>query len=265
MKIITLYDGTINAKTALQYGLKKAEEKKAELIVLQVFQSSLFVDYDAGPMAEAAARAEANRFQREAEALISAAGLKDAKARIIRKEGDPVEETIALAEAERPGMVLVPAAYKAVARKSAYPVYVMPGTILLPVDNSEMLKADVTSVIAEAKAAASQVLLLGIIPIHLYSNTEKEELNQVTAKTTASVRKIGKTLQAQGVETKEVMCSGYPDDEIVKAAEKYSVSLIMFPAGGKTPSELTKAAAILLDEPERIKFPVLVLNAAGLA
>src|SRR5512143_2477446 len=129
MKILTLYDGTIHAKKALQYGLRKAEEKKAELIVLQVFQSALFVDYDAGPMAEAAARAEADRYRREAEALIAAGGLKEGHVRMVRKEGDPVEEALDLAEAEKPELTLAPPAYKAVARKSTHPVFVMPGTI----------------------------------------------------------------------------------------------------------------------------------------
>jgi hypothetical protein len=36
----------------------------------------------------------------------------------------------------------------------------------------------------------------------------------------------------------------------------------MLPAGGKTPSELTKAAAILLDEPERLHMPVQLLQEA---
>ncbi len=259
MKILTLYDGTLQAKTALSYGLGKAAEKKAELIVLQVFQSSLFVDYDAGPMAEAAARAEANRFQREAETIIAASPV-NAAVRIVRKEGDPVEEALALAYAEKAELVLVPPAFKAVARKSTQPVYVIPGTILVPVDNSETLKADLEAIAAEAKAAGSRVLLLGIVPIHLYSSSEQEELERVAGKTAASVKKIGAALGKQGVETKEIMCSGYPDEEILKAAEKNSVSFIMFPTGGKTPSELAKAAAILLDEPGRVKIPLCIMN-----
>jgi hypothetical protein len=36
----------------------------------------------------------------------------------------------------------------------------------------------------------------------------------------------------------------------------------MLPAGGKTPSELTKAAAILLDEPERACMPIQLMREA---
>jgi len=41
----------------------------------------------------------------------------------------------------------------------------------------------------------------------------------------------------------------------------YAASLIMLPSGGKTPSELTKAAAILLDEPERAHaLPIQIMK-----
>ncbi len=40
------------------------------------------------------------------------------------------------------------------------------------------------------------------------------------------------------------------------------LSLIMLPAGGKTPSELTKAASILLDEPERARMPIELMQTA---
>jgi nucleotide-binding universal stress UspA family protein len=261
MKILAIYDGTIHAKKALQYGLRKAKEKNAELIVLQVFQSSLFVDYDAGPMAEAAARAEADRYRHEAEAIIAAEGLTDQRTRMVRREGDPIEEALALIQAEKTELTLAPPAYKAVAR-STHPVYVMPGTILVPVDSSETLKTDLETIIAEAKATASQVLLLGIVPIHLYSSSEQVELDQITNKTAASLKKTAIKLNAKGVETKEVMCSGYPDEEILKAAEKYTASLIMLPSGGKTPSELAKAAAILQDEPDRVRLPLYIVDDA---
>jgi hypothetical protein len=66
-------------------------------------------------------------------------------------------------------------------------------------------------------------------------------------------------LSKEGVEVLEVTRSGYPDEEILKAAEEYSVSLVMLPSGGKTPSELTKAASILLDEPKQLRLPIQIL------
>jgi hypothetical protein len=33
----------------------------------------------------------------------------------------------------------------------------------------------------------------------------------------------------------------------------------MLPAGGKTPSELTKAASILLDEPKQARLPIQIM------
>jgi len=69
-------------------------------------------------------------------------------------------------------------------------------------------------------------------------------------------------LKEQGIEVAEVVRSGYPDVEIIDVAKEHSVSLVLLPAGGKTPSELTKAAAILLDEPERLPMPIMLLQTA---
>ena len=258
MKILTIYDGTIQARTALQYGLRKADEKKAELIVLQVFQSSLFLDYDAGPRAEQIARAEAARHRRDAEAIISAA--RSVSVRFVSEDGDTIETAARLAGSERVDLLLCSPRYKAIARRTDRPVYIIPGTILVPVDGSHAIKEDREAIVAEARLTGSRVLLLGVVPIHLFTPAEQEELEQVRKRTAAAVKKERRMLEEQSIEAADVVRSGYPDEEILKAAEEFSVSLIMLPMGGKTPSELTKAAAILLAEPERIKRPVTLLD-----
>jgi nucleotide-binding universal stress UspA family protein len=262
MKILTIYDGTIQSKMALQYGLSKAREKCGEVVLLQVFQSGLFVDYDAGPMAKEIARAEAKRHLKDAETIIQEKS-QGVAVRILFEEGDPQEEILRAARTEHADLVLVSPRYKVVAKKAPCPVYVMPGIILVPVDNSETPLADKEHIIEEARATGSKVLLMGIVPVHLYSPAEREELEQVKKETAVTVRKIKNALSGQGIEVSEVIRSGYPDEEILKAAEEYTASLIMLPGGGKTPSELTKAAAILLDEPERVHMPIELLQEAG--
>jgi nucleotide-binding universal stress UspA family protein len=259
LKIITIYDGTIHSKTALQYGLRKIQEKGGELIVLQVFQASLFLDYDAGPRAEEIARAETARQLRDAEAIIRAAGIKGIPVRVISEEGETVQETVRIAEKEKADLILSPPRYKAIVKKAGCPVYIMPGTILVPIDNT--LRTDRETIGAEARATGSKILLLGIVPVHLYSPGEKAELDRITKGTAAAVRKIRNNLREQGIEASEDIRAGYPDEEILKAADEFSVSLIMLPAGGKTPSELTKAGAILVDEPGRLRMPVYLIPA----
>jgi nucleotide-binding universal stress UspA family protein len=261
MKILTLYDGTIQSKTALRYGLKKARETGGELIILQVFQSSLFLDYDAGPRAEELARAEAARHRLDAENIIYEAG-EGAAVRMVSEDGEAVPAAVRLAETERVELLLASPRYKALARTAPCPVHIMPGTILVPVDSSEALMADKDLIIEEARATNSKVLLLGIVPVHLYSAAEKKELDAVRGATGTGVGKILSALRGQGLQVSETIRSGYPDEEILRAAEEHSATLIMLPSGGKTPSELTKAAAILLDEPERIPLPVRIIRAA---
>src|SRR5512147_2468325 len=105
MKIVTIYDGTLQSKTALTYGICKVRERGGELIVFQVFQSSLFVDYDAGPMAEERARAEAKQFEKQAVNIIAESG-PDVRVRMVTEEGDPGEETLRLAESEQVDLIL---------------------------------------------------------------------------------------------------------------------------------------------------------------
>ena len=261
MRLLTIYDGTLQSKTALRYGLRKAKETGGELIILQAFQSSLFVDYDAGPRAEDLARAEAARHQLDAKNIIHEAGVGVA-VRMVSEDGEAVPAALRLAETERVDLLLASLRYKALARTAPCPVHIMPGTILVPVDNSEALIADKDLIIEEARATNSKVLLLGIVPVHLYSAAEKKELDAVRSATGAAVGKLLNALREQGLQVSETIRSGYPDEEILKAAEEHSATLIMLPSGGKTPSELTKAAAILLDEPERIPLPVRIIRAA---
>ncbi len=261
MKIISIYDGTLQSKIALRYGINKAKEKGDELVVLHAFQSSLFIDYDAGPRAEEIARAEARMHLQDAEKMVWDAG-QDVRAKIISVEGDPAEEALRISETEHAELILSSPRYKAIVKKASCPVYIMPGTILVPVGSSDMSPAAKNDILVETKASGSKIMLLGVVPVHLYSAGEKEELEQVRKQTASMIKKIKNALTKEGVDVSEVIKSGYPDEEILRAAEEYSVSLIMLPAGGKTPSELTKAAAILLDEPERVRMPILLMREA---
>lgn len=264
MKILTAYDGTVHAKTALRYGLKKAGEKKGEVVLLQIFDRSAFIDYDAGPKAEEMARSEAAQQLEEARKIAGdALSSQLAGFRIISDEGDPEQVIKQHAELERPDLVLVPPRYKKVHRSLSCPVCVIPGVILVPVDSSISPLMNIDRIHEEAVATGSAVLLAGIVPVHLYSREEGKELDAVTKETGARMNAIGKALALQGVETRKIMRPGYPDEEILKAAEENEVSLILIPSAGDAPSELNKAAAIILEEPEGTKSPVLVLSAAG--
>jgi nucleotide-binding universal stress UspA family protein len=262
MKVLTIYDGTLQSKTALHYGIKKVREKGGDLVVLHVFPSSMFIDYDAGPKAEELARMEWAQHAREAEAIIRETG-SGMQIRLVSEDGDPEQEVQRYAASEHPDLVLATPRYKAITKNGPGNVYIMPGTILVPIDNSDAVMDGVDTIIEEARDTGSTVLLLGIIPIHLYSREEQKELDEVKKSTLATMRKIKKSLAGKGIEASEAIRSGYPDEEILKAAGEFSVSLIILPSGGKTPSELTKAAAVLLEEPERVKRPVCLLQAAG--
>jgi len=262
MKILVAYDGTIHAKKALKYGLQKLESSGGDMIVLQVFDSSLFVDYEAGPRAEAMARLEAGRQLEEARKIVSESAAADLAVTLIVEEGKALDMIAGQAAAYRPDLVLAPPRYKDIGALLTCPVTIVPGTILVPVDNTGSPTANIDRIVLEALATGSKVLVLGVVPVHLYSMEERKELERVKKETASAVKELKKALLAKEVEAVDAIRSGYPDEEILKAASDSAVSLILMPSGSTTPSELSKAAAILMDETERLKWPVFLLPPA---
>lgn len=261
MRILTLHDGSLHARTALLYGIEKASCPGDELIVLFVFQSSLYIDYDGGLMAQKAARSDMERSKREVEQIAEERGVRG-KLRILTEEGEPDKELLRIARAEGVELVLAPSRFRPIAGKAPCPVFFLPGVILVPVDASDMLMDKIDDITTEARRTGSKIMILGVVPVHLYGVEETRELEQVRKNTSASMKKMKKALDGRGIETVERIRAGYPYEEIMKAAEEFSVSLIMLPSGGAAPSELTKAAAILLDEPAGLKRPIYLMPAA---
>jgi len=115
MKILVAYDGSMQAKDALKYGLKKVKENGGDLVALHVFNSNLFVDYDAFG-AEELGRAESMRFAAEANKILGETG-KGINARVVVAEGYPEEETINYARENNVDLLLCPPRYKSIIRK----------------------------------------------------------------------------------------------------------------------------------------------------
>lgn len=116
MKIMVAYDGTLQAKEALVYGMDKAREKGGEVVALHVFNSPMFFDYDATPDARDAAQAESARFIAEAKAIIREKG-KGVSASLYSTEGDPAEEVVSFAKAEKVDVLLCPPKFTTIINK----------------------------------------------------------------------------------------------------------------------------------------------------
>ncbi len=116
MKIMVAYDGTLQAKEALLCGMDKAREKGGEVVALHVFNNSMFIDYDAAIDARDSAQAEAERFINEAKTIIREKG-KGVKASLFSTEGNPTEEMISFAKAEKVDVLLCPPKFTAIINK----------------------------------------------------------------------------------------------------------------------------------------------------
>ena len=116
MKIMVAYDGTLQAKEALVYGLDKAREKGGEVVALHVFNNSMFIDYDAAIDAQGIAKAEAEQFINEAKTIIREKG-KGVKASLFSTEGNPTEEMISFAKSEKVDVLLCPPKFTKIINK----------------------------------------------------------------------------------------------------------------------------------------------------
>ena len=110
MKVLVAYDGTLQAKDALKYGVEKVKENGGELVALHVFNSNQYIDYDVFG-AEEAGRAESMRHVAEARNILAETG-KGLRTRVIIEEGNPEEETINFARENNVDLLLCSPRYK---------------------------------------------------------------------------------------------------------------------------------------------------------
>ncbi len=116
MKIMVAYDGTVQAKEALVYGMEQAREKGGQVLALHVFDPHVFMGYDAHIDAETLARQESLRFVDEAKALIREKG-DGIRASLFTTEGDPEEEVMNFAQDRRIDVLLCPPRFKSLVKK----------------------------------------------------------------------------------------------------------------------------------------------------
>lgn len=258
MKILIAYDGTLHARKALAYGISKVREQGGELTVLHLFDPRVFIDYDAGPKAEELGRREAALQLAEAKRLLAeeAAGITSA---VISAEGDASAIIEQYATEQAVDLVLLTPRFKKAVRALHRPAMVVPGTVLVPVDNTDAAVTNSGAAVREALALGSNVALVGIIPVHLYSKEERRELDKVRKDTEAVMEQLRKVLEQQGIKVAASLRQGYPDQEILRAAESLEASVIILPSGGTTPSELSKAAAVLLDQGAASGLPLVLV------
>lgn len=115
MKIVVAYDGTVQSKEALVYGMDKARENGGEVVALHVFNDGLFLDYDVMD-SEAIARKEAAKYVEEAKAIIREKS-NGVRASLYSTDGNPEEEIINFAKEKKADLLLCPPTFKRIIRK----------------------------------------------------------------------------------------------------------------------------------------------------
>lgn len=115
-KVLVAYDGTLQSKEALRYGMQRARETGDEVIALHVFNSNIFIDYDSLPWTQEVARKESAQHVEDARRLVEKAG-GGLRVRIATEEGDPEEEIIRYAQEKNVDILLCPPRYKRIIKR----------------------------------------------------------------------------------------------------------------------------------------------------
>ncbi len=260
MNILVLLDGSYKEELTLRYALYRALPERDTVFILTVFSEGVLYYYDAVPKVKDLLRRDIKSHIDRATKIVREEG-KGINAYVLEEEGDIYKVLERVTKREAIDIIYAPPSYKAIVNSRINcPIAIIPGTILVPLDHEELPEGSVDLLATEAKMSSSSIHLLGIVPIHIYSANEREELEEITKKTTANVKSIGKRLTRAHIQCREALCAGFPDEEIIKTFKELSASIILFPQGHDRPSELNKAFNILADEIDGLRVPIFSLQ-----
>jgi nucleotide-binding universal stress UspA family protein len=124
MKILVAYDGTLNAKDALRYGIRRAQNANAELIVLSIFDPGMFIDYDVLGAEDKARRESAYHIQEAKDILTRLA--HDLKVSMYSAEGNLEHVTSEFAKDEHIDLILTPVKYADIVEIAPCRVSILP-------------------------------------------------------------------------------------------------------------------------------------------
>lgn len=124
MRILAAYDGTLNAKDVLRYGLYRIKTTGGELKVLQMLDSDFVKDFE-GFETYDALRSEASRHLDDARRVIAESG-KGQRVELLSCECGLEHELITYAQEGRFDLILVPEKFAGIARQSLSKVSVVP-------------------------------------------------------------------------------------------------------------------------------------------
>lgn len=258
MKTLILFDGTIHAKIALSYSIHLLKPPQDKLYILKVWNKKILPYYDSLPNVERLIERDWKGHLEEVKRIVKEQG-QGIRAYIIEEEGELNEVLDKNIKAEGIDLVFAPSNYRGMIKTKTYPLVFLPGTLMVPIDHEGLSICSLELLIKEATLAVSDVLVFGIVPIHIYSATEQKELQEITEKTKEAVKNVAKRLSKSKIKTKQLLCSGYPDEEILKATKQNPVSIILLAEFNQRASEINKAINLVLQDGD-FNIPVFAVH-----
>jgi nucleotide-binding universal stress UspA family protein len=247
VNVLVTHDGSADAESALRYSALKVKENGGGMISLYILQG--LGDWE-------------GNFASRIRSLDAPCSLKSngpVGLNVLLGKGDPKAEILDYTLTENIDLIVTVPSCSSFFQGTSIPVSMIPATILVPMDDRAMHESFIRQITGEALSTCSKLLLLGIVPIHLYNPSEEAELDAVKDATMKAIEQAASALSKRGIQVEEMLRMGYPDEEIIRAAEENRVSMIVIPCASNQSSELNKAGSIILDEIKQVNIPILYL------
>jgi nucleotide-binding universal stress UspA family protein len=245
LNVLITHDGSADAESALRYSALKVKENGGGMISLYIFRRPGDVERDYSDRVWTLD----THYEKNCSGHI--------EFNVLIGKGDPKTEILDYARTEKVDLIIAVPSCASLLQGTSIPVVTIPATILVPMGDQAMQESVISQITGEALLSCSKVLLLGIVPIHLYNPSEEAELVAVKEATLRAMEQAVSALSKRGIQAEEMLRMGYPDEEIIKVAQENRASMIVIPCASDLSSELSKAASIILDEIKQVNIPIL--------
>ncbi len=136
-------------------------------------------------------------------------------------------------------------------------------TILAPLDGSDLAASILDQVGTLARSYGARLLLLTVGPSLPVSLPRAQDIQlTLTFQAEAYLERISTTLAAYGLDVETVVCIGDPAVEILEAAERHQVDLIMMNSRGGEGSPSPFLGSVAAKVAGASAVPVFVLHAS---
>lgn len=262
MKISVLIDETIYSISALKHVLTELAKPDDEVFVIKFTNDLVPIHYEATIYARELVAEGFRKNWQLADKIVASSNNKT-KITVSEAYADiqtVIDNHIAMC---LPNLIYLPKIYKKQLKLKQLCYFFCPAVAVLPVENNALNEQLLRRFSMTAELCFDDVIIQGLIPVHLYSATEQEQLNKLSAMVQSTTKALSKALSKAHIKNRYSICSGFMDEEIMKLVKTKNIDCLFFAPQLDSPSELYKAIQMIAADLELLRIPIFALTESG--